>query len=111
MSELVFVFSNAVDGRDDEYNAWYNNVHLQEVAAVKGIRCAQRFTLSDTQIQEQQGYRYLAIYEVEDEIGAADAVKNMLADAENMNMSDSIDTDNAYVTVMQSVTGRVMGDA
>ncbi|MFT5606056.1 MAG: hypothetical protein ACI9G5_003032, partial [Paracoccaceae bacterium] len=74
MSELVFVFSNAVDGRDDECNDWYNNVHLQEVAAVKGIRCAQRFTLSDTQINDEQGYRYVAIYEVEDEVGAEAAV-------------------------------------
>ncbi|HCS26199.1 MAG TPA: hypothetical protein DIW43_02020 [Spongiibacteraceae bacterium] len=107
MSELIFVFSNAVAGREEECNEWYNTVHLQEVAAVKGIRCAQRFTLSDTQINEDQPYRYVAVYEVDDEIGAVDAVKNMLAGAEGMNMSDSLDTDNAYVTVMQSVTGKV----
>ena len=109
MSEMIFVFSNAVAGREAECNEWYNSVHLQEVAAVKGIRCAQRFTLSDTQINDNQPYRYVAVYEVEEAIGAVEAVKNMLADAENMNMSDSLDTDNAYVTVMQSVTGKVRG--
>ncbi len=107
MSELVLVFSNAVEGREDECNHWYNTVHLQEVAAVKGIRCAQRFVLSDAQINEEQPYRYVAIYEVDDETGAEQAVKNMLADAEKMNMSDSLDTDNAYVTVMRSVTGKI----
>lgn len=109
MSEMIFVFSNAVAGREAECSEWYENVHLQEVAAVKGIRCAQRFTLSDTQINEEQTYRYLAVYEVDEKVGAVEAVKNMLADAENMNMSDSLDTDNAYVTVMRSVTGKVTG--
>lgn len=109
MTELVLVFANAVEGREDECNAWYHGVHLQEVAAVKGVKSAQRFTVGDNQLTDgEQPYKYVAVYEVDEAVGAEQAVKNMLAEGENMTMSDSLDTDNAYVTVVRAVTDKIV---
>ena len=109
MKELVLVFTNALAGREEECNTWYHGVHLREVAGVKGIKSAQRFTVGDNQLTDgEQPYKYVAVYEIDEAVGAEQAVKNMLEDAENMTMSDALDTDNAYVTVVRAVTDKIV---
>ena len=39
----LFVFTDPVEGKEEEYNDWYNNVHLAEVCQVEGFLSAQRF--------------------------------------------------------------------
>lgn len=56
--------TNCKEGCDEEFNRWYNDVHLGEVVALDGIKSAVRGGIvvnsggSDT-------YRYAAIYEIE----------------------------------------------
>lgn len=60
------VLTNAVDGREAEYNDWYSNTHLADVTAIPGIVSAERFVLADSQRgTAKQPYKYLAIYEIE----------------------------------------------
>lgn len=60
------VLTNAVEGRDAEFNEWYTNTHLSDVLAVPGIVSAQRYVLADFQRgANPQPYKYLAIYEIE----------------------------------------------
>ena len=33
----MVVFSNPTEGREDEYNDWYDNTHLPEVCALDGV--------------------------------------------------------------------------
>ena len=61
---MLLVFTNAADGKDDEFNRWYNEVHLVDVLAVDGFVAAQRFALKDMS-GSASPHRYLAIYEVE----------------------------------------------
>ena len=60
----LVVLSNAKDGREDEYNQWYNNRHLADVVAVPGFSSAQRFKLRDD-MGFPHRHQYLAIYEIE----------------------------------------------
>lgn len=73
MSRHVLVaLTNAAEGREDEYNDWYNQQHLQGVLNVPGFVSAQRFELSAAQRMQSPPYKYLAIYEIEtDDIGKA----------------------------------------
>lgn len=66
---LLVVFTNPVEGREDEFNEWYSRVHLRDVLGVDGFVSAQRFRLCDTQLlpRQAQPHRYMAIYEVEAE--------------------------------------------
>jgi hypothetical protein len=59
----LVVLTNPVEGREDEYNDWYTNVHLDDVLAVPGVVTAQRYRLTETQRDPgPQPFRYLAIY-------------------------------------------------
>jgi hypothetical protein len=75
---ILLVFSNPVDGREEEYNAWYSEHHLDEILAIDGFRLAQRFRLADdarmTRDTPDAPYRYLALYEVEDRARADSAL-------------------------------------
>jgi hypothetical protein len=67
MARFSFVvYSNPVEGREQEYNDWYSNQHLQDLLTVPGVIAARRFKLSGTQIRDAaQAYQYLAIYDIE----------------------------------------------
>ncbi len=66
---ILLVLSNAADGRDEEFNDWYTNVHLTDVLKVEGFVAAQRFRFADAQLRSDQAapHRYLAVYEIEAE--------------------------------------------
>jgi hypothetical protein len=53
---------------EDEYNDWYDNVHLKDVVAIPGITSATRFKLSGTQQSktlDPSQQPYLAVYDIE----------------------------------------------
>lgn len=84
---VLLVFSNPVDGCEDEYNAWYSEHHLDEILEIDGFRTAQRFRLADgarmSRDTPSAPYRYLTLYEVD--VGAlerADAALFALARTE-----------------------------
>ena len=61
---IMMVRSNPVAGREDEYNDWYSNRHLQDVVGVPGFRSAERFKLQIPMIGDHK-YRYLALYDMD----------------------------------------------
>jgi hypothetical protein len=67
MARYVFaVHSNPVEGREQEYNDWYSNRHLDDLLACAGVTAARRLTLADQQVREgPQPFHYLALYEIE----------------------------------------------
>jgi hypothetical protein len=67
MARFSFIaYSNAVAGREAEFNDWYDKVHLKEVSAIPGVKSARRLKLLDTQVDEAaRKHRYAAIYEIE----------------------------------------------
>ncbi|MBT5195713.1 MAG: hypothetical protein HOM07_25485, partial [Rhodospirillaceae bacterium] len=50
MSEnILVVLTNPVAGKEDEFNDWYSNIHIQEICQLSGFKSAQRFKLGDAQ--------------------------------------------------------------
>jgi hypothetical protein len=98
----LVVFSNPVEGREDDYNRWYDDVHLGEVAALPGVASAQRFGLS--QVGPQGRFSYLAIYELDgDPAEVLAALSAGMADG-SIKMSDAIDLSNVSMTVWEPRT-------
>lgn len=83
---LLLVFSNPVDGREDEFNDWYSKRHIDDILAIEGFKRAERFELVDAKMTESAKdapWRYLAIYEAdEDGLERADSALFELAGAE-----------------------------
>ncbi len=67
---ILVVLSNAREGREDDFNDWYTNVHIRDALRFRGSMATQRFVLSSGQVQDFPEGRffakYLALYEVYD---------------------------------------------
>lgn len=67
-AQLV-VLTNAVDGRDADFNDWYSNIHARDTMRMRGGLAQQRFRFADEQVQDFGGAfpaKYLALYDVYD---------------------------------------------
>ena len=93
---LYLVFGNPAEGREDEFNEWYDNVHVPEVLATPGMLTAQRFELRDTELSRAEGvpaptHRYLTVYEMEGDVDATMAKIGEAVLSGEMKMSDALD--------------------
>jgi hypothetical protein len=66
----LIAFTDPLAGQDQEYNNWYNEVHLSDVVAIPGFVSAQRFVLKIATAGEIKN-KYLAIYDMETDDPAA----------------------------------------
>jgi hypothetical protein len=63
--DVMIVLTNAVAGRDEEFNRWYDERHLADV--LNGpFTAVERFRAADVEVGAPPPYRYLALYEIED---------------------------------------------
>lgn len=92
---IYFVYSNPVEGRDEEFNEWYDRVHVPDLLAIPGIASAQRFDLCDTEIVRTAGWtpehRYLAVYELDGDPDEVMAEVRRAVDEGKMVMSEALD--------------------
>jgi hypothetical protein len=70
----MIVLSNPIEGEDDRFNKWYDEVHVPEVLDVPGVIAAQRYDLAELKIPDDPDlpaqlppptHRYLVIYELD----------------------------------------------
>ncbi len=89
MATLYLVRTNAVRGREADFDAWYEAVHLPEVLAIPGFLSAQRYRLSPQQMLPDQQHGWLAVYEIDssDIAGTLDRLRG----ATHLQMSDALD--------------------
>ena len=91
----LVVLSNPVEGREDEYNDWYDNQHLDDVLKVPGIIAAQRFRTTEAQrVPDPAKWAYMCIYEIETD-NLEDVIAEMTArvGTERMPMSSAMSPD------------------
>jgi hypothetical protein len=61
---VLIVHSRPVEpSREDEFNKWYDEVHIPDVTSVSGVVSGRRFKKSGG--ADDGGYPYLAIYEID----------------------------------------------
>jgi hypothetical protein len=102
---IVLVFSApASPDREDEYNQWYDDVHLKEVLQIDGFVGGRRYKLDPDQprppkpgtpLAEQP---YVAVYDVEAE-QVSDAAAALKAAVPTLQMSSAISLDPPPTTV------------
>jgi hypothetical protein len=96
----MIVLTNPVDGREAEYNDWYDNQHLADVLAVEGISAARRYDLvPGPPGAGPPSHRYLAIYDVE---GDPEKVMEELArrgQDGSMPISESLDMNSIQMSI------------
>ena len=100
MTTVYMVRSNPVEGKEDEFNRWYSDVHLPEVLQIDGFQTAQRFRLTKQQMQTQS-HTYLAIYNInsKDVSGTLENLRNM----RSLTMSDTLDLTTLQISIYTSI--------
>ena len=105
----LIVFTQPSEGKEDEYNRWYDEVHLRDVLETEGFVAAQRFALADAQIgdaAEKAPNRYLAIYEIEaDSLEAA--LEKLNAGSGTMEISEALDMNSATAIAFSAIGERM----
>lgn len=88
-----FVRSNPAAGREDDYNRWYDEVHLPDVLRIPGMVSAQRFRITAPHPDEPAPeFSYLAIYEIDTEdLPAVMEQLRLRIGTPAMMMSDALD--------------------
>ena len=109
----LVVFSNPVEGREDEYNDWYTNTHLRDVLKIPGFIGAQRFARSKEQLgSEPLPYRYMAIYDIEtDDIKATMEALGKAAAAGEMMISRAMDMEHIANWIFTPMSKKMVSGA
>ena len=104
MKNLILVLTEPTEGRQDEFNDYYENLHLDEVLATTGWDTAKRFELVD-QAGGQCPLKYLAIYEVETD-DPDDIIPTLNRTRPERRQSDALNRKTASIWVF-SETGKL----
>ncbi|HSZ42914.1 MAG TPA: hypothetical protein VK817_23375 [Trebonia sp.] len=85
----LIVFTSPAEGREDEYNEWYDNTHLPEFLALPGVVSGKRYRLSPGGPKARQSYT--AVYELDGPAsGVLKAMDAAIKDG-SMHMSSALD--------------------
>ena len=106
-SFVLRVLSNPLPGREDEYNRWYSEQHLNDVLKVPGFLSAQRFELAlDDPLST---WRYMALYEFESEdpMQSLEALKAR-AGGPDMVISEAMDLSHYTVAAFAAITPKII---
>jgi len=101
-SAMFIVHSNPVEGREDEYNEWYNTKHLDDIFQIAGFVSARRYRISEAQYAPFTKFRYIATYEIEgDPAVSMNALKKAIDDG--LHLSDALDPE-LLATLYEPIT-------
>ncbi len=99
------VLSGPVTGREEEYNRWYTDQHLQDVTAVPGFVSAQRFKVIASASEGAPAQRYMAIYTMRTDAPEALLAKlRELVETGQMDMSEALDQTNLATILYEAIT-------
>lgn len=88
---VMVVQSKALEGRDADYNHWYDTIHFQDICALPGVQSGRRFEATPIAMGPA-GQPYLSIFEVEtDDPGAFMAEMGKRAADGTMRQTDALD--------------------
>lgn len=103
----MVVFTRPKAGREDEYNDWYQNIHLRELVAFPGIVGAQRYKLS-VRLGAGEAEPYLSIYDIDcDDARVVAQAIQQAAENQLLTMSDAADLDYAQANIYEVFGERV----
>jgi len=91
----LIVYTSPVDGREDEYNAWYDDIHLPEFAALPGVIAGRRFKVVGGRTPQ-----YVVIYDLSAHPDKVLAAMDAGVKDGTVRMSDAIDMSSVSMTTL-----------
>jgi hypothetical protein len=104
---VLLVLTRPTDASSaDDYNRWYDEVHLADVLKLAGYTAARRYAVVPAPVQEPEAnpiahWNYLALYEVEaDDLGKAHEELLAAAERGDLPLHDALEMDPAPAVQM-----------
>ena len=82
----LIVYTSPAEGREDDYNAWYDDIHLAEFCALPGVINGRRF-----KVEGDGPAQYAAVYELSAQPKQVFAAMNDGIKNGTVRMSDALD--------------------
>ena len=96
----LIVYTSPADGREDEYNAWYDDIHLPEFSALPGVINGRRFKVASSDAAVKPVYA--AVYELSAHPDKVFAAMNEGIRDGSVRMSDAVDASSLSVTTLET---------
>ncbi|PXY33318.1 DUF4286 family protein [Prauserella endophytica] len=87
----LVIYSSALAGRDEEFNEWYDTVHLKEVLEIPGVTSGTRYRVRSAGRGPLPEHRYATVYEIDGDPEAVLAEIFARSRDGRFQLSDSID--------------------
>jgi hypothetical protein len=102
---VLVVLSDPVPGLEDEYNQWYDEVHLPEVLALEGFTSAARFVVPGPSglARPRLRQKYLAVYGISGDVADATASLRDAVRSGRIVLPACIDSDSICITPFSPV--------
>lgn len=94
----LIVYTSPAEGREEEYNAWYDDIHLPEFSALPGVISGRRFKVTSAADGKPT---YAAVYELSASPDDVMAAMNAGIKDGTVHMSDAIDVTSVTMTTLQ----------
>jgi hypothetical protein len=107
------VLTRAKPGREAEFDTWYDERHLEDVARIPGVVAAKRFHIVEQKNSELDvpEWRSLAIYEIDaDDPQVVLRAISAASDTEIMPLSDALERRGILQVVGESISTRSTSD-
>jgi hypothetical protein len=91
----LIVYTSPADGKEDEYNAWYDDIHLAEFSALPGVINGRRFKVAGGDKPQ-----YAAIYELSTHPDDVMAAMNAGIKDGTVHMTDVLDAATISMTTL-----------
>jgi hypothetical protein len=75
-TNLMLVFSNPAEGKEAEFNTWYEGTHIPEMLGTPGVVAARRYEVAQPEGMPVPPQKYLAVYELDGEVATVFAAIN-----------------------------------
>ena len=100
----LLALTNAVPGKDAEFNHCYDNFHLPDLLACPGVVSARRFDALDFH-GNRGSHKYVAVYDIEhdDPVASAEEIFRRFSAGE-MTPTDALADD--FVAILYSARGQ-----
>jgi hypothetical protein len=105
---ILAVFTESRPGREDEFNRWYDEVHVGDLLVVPGIESVQRFHISATEPPQSPSHRWLGIYELSR--NPNEVMEALRATREQRTMSPAYDSDRTVRFYYTAISNRRTAD-
>jgi hypothetical protein len=100
----LLVLTNAIAGKEREFNEWYTSRHIRDLLEVPGVASAQRFQF----LGGKEGFGFLALYELltDDPEGVLATIRERDRNGTHL-ISEVVDRGNLFAGIFEPITERI----